>query len=68
MAAAGGDPGAPAPFFTDDGFFAHIEKWREDYETLHRNVMPLGEEEVHFDLDSWGGWIRPYRVQRVGLP
>ena len=24
--------------------------------------MPLGEEEVHFDLDSWGGWIRPCRV------
>ena len=54
--------GHQPPFFTDDGFFAHIEKWREEYETLHRNVMPLGEEEVHFDLDSWGGWIWPYRV------
>ena len=49
-------------FFTDGDFFAHIEKWRHDYETLHRNVMPLGEDETHFDLDSWGGWIWPYRV------
>jgi hypothetical protein len=23
--------------------------------------MPLGEDEPHFDLDSWGGWIWPYR-------
>ena len=54
--------GHQPPFFTDEDFFDHIEKWREDYETLHRNLMPLGEEEIHFDLDSWGGWIWPYRV------
>ena len=49
-------------FLTDEAFFAQIEQWRGDYETLHRNVMPLGDDETHFDLDSWGGWIWPYRV------
>ena len=24
--------------------------------------MPLGDAETHFDLDSWGGWIWPYRT------
>jgi hypothetical protein len=24
--------------------------------------MPLGEAETHFNLDSWGGWMWPYRT------
>ena len=24
--------------------------------------MPLGDDEPHFNLDSWGGWIWPYRT------
>ena len=24
--------------------------------------MPLGDVEAHFNLDSWGGWIWPYRT------
>ena len=27
----------------------------------------LGEEETHFDLDSWGGWIWPYRTHQSTL-
>ena len=49
-------------FFTDDAFFDHIKRWRYDYETLHKNVMPLDDDETHFNLDSWGGWIWPYRI------
>lgn len=49
-------------FFTDDAFFKHIEQWRHDYRTLHENVMPLGAQQTHFDLDSWAGWIWPYRT------
>ena len=49
-------------FFTDDAFFDHIKSWRYDYENLHKNVMPLDDHETHFNLDSWGGWIWPYRT------
>lgn len=48
--------------FTDDAFFRHIAAWTEDYADLHRRIMPLGDAETHFDLDSWGGWIWPYRT------
>ena len=54
--------GHQPPFFTDDQFFAHIEGWAADYRDLHERVMPLGADEPHFDLDSWGGWIWPYRT------
>ena len=48
--------------FTDEHFFRHISEWTQDYADLARNLMPLGEEESHFNLDSWGGWIWPYRI------
>ena len=47
---------------TDEAFFGQIAEWNEDYAKLHRQLMPLGDEEAHFDLDSWGGWIWPYRT------
>ena len=48
--------------FTDDAFFRHIAAWSEDYADTHRRIMPLGETETHFNEDSWGGWIWPYRT------
>ncbi|MDX1933088.1 MAG: MBL fold metallo-hydrolase [Capsulimonadales bacterium] len=48
--------------FTDDAFFAHIAEWSTDYADLARRILPLGEEEAHFNLDAWGGWVRPYRT------
>ncbi len=48
--------------FTDDAFFRHISAWPGDYAETHRTIMPLGEDEAHFNLDSWGGWIWPYRT------
>jgi len=48
--------------FTDEAFFRHIAAWTEDYAETHRRIMPLGDEETHFNLDSWGGWIWPYRT------
>lgn len=47
---------------TDAAFFRHIEAWTEDYADLHRQIMPLGNDETHFNLDSWGGWLWPYRT------
>ncbi len=52
--------------WTDAAFFKHIEEWTVDYADTARNIMPLGEDQVHFDLDSWGGWIWPYRTLLTG--
>ncbi len=54
--------GHQAPFFTDAVFFKHIEDWATDYTENHRRLMPLDDNEAHFNLDSWGGWIWPYRT------
>ncbi|MDE0533083.1 MAG: MBL fold metallo-hydrolase [Albidovulum sp.] len=50
-----------SPKFTDDAFFEEIRKCAEDYRQLHEELMPLGENDAHFDLDSMAGWIWPYR-------
>ena len=47
---------------TDARFFDLVAAWTQEYEALHRRVMPLGDDETHFNVDSWGGWIWPYRV------
>jgi hypothetical protein len=55
--------------FTDEHFFARIDDFSKEYRRIHQNAMPLGEEQTHFNLDSWGGWIWPYRVSgKVGWP
>jgi glyoxylase-like metal-dependent hydrolase (beta-lactamase superfamily II) len=47
---------------TDATFFDLVARWSEEYQTLHRRIMPLDDDDTHFNLDSWGGWIWPYRV------
>src|SRR5262249_48234374 len=47
--------------WTNDAFFDRIDEWTAAYEQMHRESMVLGDDEAHFGLDSWGGWIRPYR-------
>ncbi|MBV9852547.1 MAG: MBL fold metallo-hydrolase [Armatimonadetes bacterium] len=54
--------GHQPPFHTDAAFFAKIAAWSEEYKEIHRRAMVLGEDETHFNLDSWGGWIWPYRT------
>lgn len=54
--------GHQQPFHTDEAFFEHIEAWTREYKETHQRAMPLGEDETHFNLDSWGGWIWPYRT------
>jgi glyoxylase-like metal-dependent hydrolase (beta-lactamase superfamily II) len=48
--------------WTDEQFFARIDEHATEYERLHREAMSLGEDDAHFGLDSWGGWIVPYRT------
>ena len=47
---------------TDEDYFRLIDEWTQQYEELHRKAMVLGDDETHFNLDSWGGWIWPYRT------
>jgi glyoxylase-like metal-dependent hydrolase (beta-lactamase superfamily II) len=54
--------GHQLPMWTDDAFFARVDEFTEAYEADHLGSMALGEDEAHFDVDSWGGWIRPYRT------
>ncbi len=53
--------GHQPPMYTNADFFDLIDRWASEYADLHRRVMALGAEEAHFNLDSWGGWIWPYR-------
>ena len=47
---------------TNPQFFDLVAQWSHEYQDIHRRVMPLADDETHFNLDSWGGWIWPYRV------
>jgi glyoxylase-like metal-dependent hydrolase (beta-lactamase superfamily II) len=47
---------------TDEAFFQRISDWSEEYAELHRRASALGDEEPHFNVDGWGGWIWPYRT------
>jgi glyoxylase-like metal-dependent hydrolase (beta-lactamase superfamily II) len=47
---------------TDDNFYELLDERTRSYEGVHRAAMPVGEADVHFDVDSWGGWIWPYRL------
>jgi glyoxylase-like metal-dependent hydrolase (beta-lactamase superfamily II) len=46
---------------TNDLVFLRVREWLEYFDEIHRRVMPVGDEDVHFDIDSRGGQLRPYR-------
>ena len=54
--------GHQLPMWTDEAFFARVDEFTQAYEEDHLSSMVLGEHEAHFEVDSWGGWIRPYRT------
>ena len=54
--------GQPPVYRTDEHFFRLVYDWGRQYRDWHKQAMVLGDDEAHFDLDSWGGWIWPYRV------
>jgi hypothetical protein len=54
--------GHQPPIWTDDSFFVRVDEFARAYADDHLGSMVLGEREVHFGVDSWGGWIRPYRT------
>jgi glyoxylase-like metal-dependent hydrolase (beta-lactamase superfamily II) len=54
--------GHQAAFRTDDAFFATVEEHARSLEATHRRLMALGDADPHFEADSWGGFVRPYRT------
>jgi glyoxylase-like metal-dependent hydrolase (beta-lactamase superfamily II) len=59
--------GHQAAMRTDDDFFKLAREHGARIAADHRTAMVLGENETHFGLDSWGGWIEPYR-NRLARP
>jgi hypothetical protein len=47
---------------TNAKFFEDLDAYQDDYQQMHQRVMPLADDESHFNIDSWGGWIWPYRT------
>ncbi len=58
-------PGHGTAYRTNELFLSELEQYGRDYVELHSRLMPLGEQDVHFDVDSRAGWLEPYRVHRV---
>lgn len=54
--------GHQQPMYTDPDFFRLVDRWADEYADLHRGAMALGDDDMHLNLDSWGGWIWPYRT------
>lgn len=50
------------PIETSREFFAIIDERARHYEAAHRRLMPLDPDSIHFNVDSWAGWLSPYRL------
>ena len=57
-------PGHGNAYQTSDAFYEKLAKYERDYAELHQHVMPLGDEDIHFDVDSRAGWLEPYRTHK----
>jgi len=54
--------GHTSAIHTDEHFFKLIDDHTQYWEDIHKGAMVLGDDESHFNMDSWGGWIWPYRT------
>jgi glyoxylase-like metal-dependent hydrolase (beta-lactamase superfamily II) len=59
--------GHQRPMWTNDDFFVKIDEFSARYEEMHERTMVLGGDEIHFELDSWGGWLQPYRTHLAAV-
>jgi hypothetical protein len=53
--------GHQLPMFTDAAFFEKLNQWGDEFAELHEATVAVGEDDAHFGIDGWGGWIWPYR-------
>ena len=54
-------PGHGLAYETNPAFYEALADYDTVYQKIHRQLMPLGLEDVHFELDSRAGWLEPYR-------
>jgi glyoxylase-like metal-dependent hydrolase (beta-lactamase superfamily II) len=57
-------PGHGRAYPVGEGFHRQIEEYERDYRRIHERLMPLGDADAHFDVDSRAAWLVPYRVHR----
>lgn len=57
-------PGHGPAYHTDAHFFRQLASYAEEYRAIHADAMPLGAEEIHFEVDSRGAWLEPYRIRQ----
>lgn len=50
------------PIYTNEEFFDITDDYGREYRHSHEQAMSLGDEDMHFNLDSCRGWIWPYRL------
>jgi glyoxylase-like metal-dependent hydrolase (beta-lactamase superfamily II) len=55
-------PGHGNAYQTSDSFSEKLSEYDRDYVGLHHRIMPLGYDDVHFNVDSRAGWLEPYRT------
>jgi hypothetical protein len=55
-------PGHGSAYRTNDAFYKKLVEYENDYIELHQRIMPMKDEDVHFNVDSRAGWLIPYRT------
>lgn len=61
--------GHTPPIEMNEARFESVRKAADEYANMHKLVMPLDDDDTHFNLDSCAGWLWPYRShQRTAGP
>jgi hypothetical protein len=55
-------PGHGGAYRTNAAWFAGLKAYADDYADVHARLMPLGPRDTHFEADSRGAWLEPYRT------
>lgn len=56
--------GHTEPYCVTPESYAVIERGALAFDDVHRRLMPLGDEEIHFGPEAQGAKLKPYRAHR----
>jgi hypothetical protein len=54
-------PGHGPSYRPPDDWMERMREYTGIYEKIHTSLMPLADDEVHFNVDSRAAWLAPYR-------
>jgi glyoxylase-like metal-dependent hydrolase (beta-lactamase superfamily II) len=60
--------GHTQPYRTTDEWYNVIARGAQAFDDVHRLLLPLGDDEVHFGPESQGGKLKPYRAHLPDVP